>query len=39
MHASGEVLGGEHTADGPRVRARVSPTLAGELAAYAVSTA
>jgi GTPase len=39
MHADGEVLAVEHTADGSRVRARVNPMLAGELAAYAVSTA
>jgi GTP-binding protein HflX len=37
MHTGGEVLAVEHTAYGTRVRARVSPTLAGELAAYAVS--
>jgi GTP-binding protein HflX len=39
MHSGGEVLAVEHTAEGSRVRARVNPTLAGELAAYAVSTA
>jgi GTPase len=38
MHSGGEVLAVEHTAEGSRVRARVNPTLAGELAAYAVST-
>ena len=37
IHSAGEVLALEHTADGSRVRARVNPTLAGELAAYAVT--
>src|SRR3954447_2873024 len=36
MHSAGEVLSIEHQADGSLVRARVSSTLAGELAAYPV---
>jgi GTP-binding protein HflX len=39
VHSGGEVIAVEHTAEGSRVRARVSPVLAGELAAYAVSSA
>ena len=36
VHSEGEVLASEHTADGTRVQAKVTPTLEGELAAYAV---
>jgi len=36
VHADGEVLAEEHTGEGTRLRAKVLPTLAGDLAAYAV---
>jgi GTP-binding protein HflX len=39
MHANGEVLSLEHTAEGSRIRALVGPMLAGELAEYAVAPA
>jgi GTP-binding protein HflX len=38
MHANGEVLSLEHTAEGSRIRALVGPVLAGELAQYAVAS-
>jgi GTP-binding protein HflX len=34
VHDEAEVLGSEHTSDGTRLKARVNPDLAGELAAY-----
>ena len=34
VHAEGEVLGQEHTPEGTRLRARVRPALAGELAPF-----
>jgi GTPase len=37
MHEHGEVLTVEHTADGSLVRALVNPSLAGDLAEFAVS--
>jgi GTP-binding protein HflX len=37
-HAVGEVLDKEHTDDGTRLRARVTPALAAELDPYAVAT-
>ena len=35
LHDEAEVIASEHTEDGTRVKARVHPDLAGELAAYA----
>ncbi|MGH3342955.1 MAG: GTPase HflX [Carbonactinosporaceae bacterium] len=37
LHDHGEVLTCEHTGHGSRIRARVTPALAGELARYAVT--
>jgi GTPase len=37
IHRSGELLASEHTDAGTRLSARVNPTLAGELARYAVA--
>jgi GTP-binding protein HflX len=37
IHRSGELLTSEHTGAGTRLSARVNPTLAGELAQYAVA--
>lgn len=39
IHEKGEVLHLDHTAEGTRVRARVNPSLAGELDEYAVAPA
>ena len=39
IHEFGEVLDLDHTAEGTRVRARVHPDLAGDLAQYAVAPA
>ncbi len=39
IHEHGELLSVDHTGDGTRVRARVNPRLAGELARYGVATA
>jgi GTPase len=36
VHADGEVLAEEHTGDGTRMRAKVLPALAGDLAGFAV---
>ena len=36
VHSDGEVLAEEHTGDGTRLRAKVLPALAGDLAAFAV---
>jgi GTP-binding protein HflX len=39
VHELGDVVAEEHTAEGTRLRARVTPALAAELAPYAaVST-
>jgi GTPase len=37
MHEQGEVLSVEHVDQGSRVRARVNPSLAGELTTFAVA--
>src|SRR6476620_10373234 len=39
IHENGEVLHLDHTPHGTRVKARVNPSLAGELGAYAVAPA
>ncbi len=39
IHEHGEVLSVDHTGDGTRVRARVNPSLAGELAQYGAAPA
>ncbi|MCU1537217.1 MAG: GTP-binding protein HflX, partial [Humibacillus sp.] len=36
IHEEGEILESEHVADGTRVRAKVTPVIEADLAAYAV---
>ena len=36
LHEEGEILESEHVAEGTRLRAKVTPTMEPDLAAYAV---